>query len=98
MSANLEQARQFFEACETGAGWENCKAYCLPKATFSSQTGALADIAILEDYCEWMKNLLTPIPNGHYELKFFRRGRGKTLRRRMRGRGVRGGFGHAGLQ
>jgi predicted ester cyclase len=25
----------------------------------------------LEGYCEWMKNLLTPIPDGYYELKFF---------------------------
>jgi hypothetical protein len=71
MSANLDQARQFFEACETGAGWDKCQVYCLPEATFSSQTGALADIVKLQDYCEWMKNLLTPIPDGHYELKFF---------------------------
>ena len=71
MSANIDQAKQFFEACETGEGWEKCQTYCLPDATFSSQTGALADIATLADYCEWMKNLLTPIPDGHYELKFF---------------------------
>ena len=71
MSANLDQASQFFDACETGAGWEKCQAYCLPNASFSSQTGALADIATLQDYCEWMKNLLTPIPDGHYELKCF---------------------------
>ncbi len=71
MSTNLESARQFFEACETGKGWEDCKAFCHPDATFSSQTTVLADISSLEGYCEWMKNLLTPIPDGHYELKFF---------------------------
>ena len=71
MSNNLEIGRQFFEACETGQGWEECNGFCQPGATFSSQTMVLADISTLEDYCEWMKNLLTPIPDGHYELKFF---------------------------
>ena len=70
MSTNLESARQFFEACDTGEGWEACKAFCHPKATFSSQTTALSEISTLEGYCEWMKNLFTPIPDGHYELKF----------------------------
>lgn len=71
MSSNFEPARQFFEACETGQGWDACKVYCHANATFSSQTGALAEISTLEDYTEWMKGLLTPIPDGHYELKFF---------------------------
>ena len=71
MSNNLESAKQFFEACETGKGWENCKEFCHDDATFASQTTVLADISTLADYCEWTKNLLTPIPDGHYELKFF---------------------------
>ena len=71
MSIILEPARQFFEACETGQGWDACKAFCNPDATFSSQTGALSEISTLEGYTEWMKNLLTPIPDGRYELKFF---------------------------
>jgi predicted ester cyclase len=71
MSTILEPAKLFFEACETGKGWEGCKEYCHPAATFSSQTGVLAEIDTLEGYCEWMKNLLTPLPDGHYELHFF---------------------------
>ena len=71
MSETSEIARLFFDACETGKGWEGCRTYCKPDASFSSQTGALADIETLEGYCEWMKNLLTPVPDGHYELKFF---------------------------
>jgi len=71
MSQQLETARQFYEACETGKGWEACQAFCQPQATFSSQTDVLADITTLDAYCEWMKNLLTPVPDGHYELKFF---------------------------
>lgn len=71
MSKILEPAKQFFDACETGKGWATCSSFCTPDATFSSQTTALAEISTLEDYCEWMKGLLTPIPDGHYELKFF---------------------------
>jgi predicted ester cyclase len=70
MSAMLEPAELFFDACETGKGWEGCEAYCQPGATFSSQTGALAEIDKLEDYCEWMKGFFTPVPDAHYELKF----------------------------
>ena len=71
MSGNIDLARLFFDACETGKGWEGCQQYCLADATFSAQAGALSDITTLEGYCEWMKNLLTPIPDGHYELKSF---------------------------
>ena len=71
MSANLEQARLFFEACETGEGWEGCNAYCHPEATFSAQAAALDGIESLQAYTDWMKGLLTPIPDGHYELKCF---------------------------
>lgn len=71
MSAILGSARRFFEACETGQGWDGCKAYCIPDATFSCQADALSEVSTLEGYCEWMKNLFTPVPDGHYELKFF---------------------------
>jgi len=71
MSNISEQAKLFFEACETGKGWEVCKSFCHPNATFSAQTAALAGIDNLEGYTEWMKNLLTPIPDGRYELQFF---------------------------
>jgi ketosteroid isomerase-like protein len=71
MSGNLNTARAFFDACETGKGWEGCKAYCSPDATFSCQADALAEITSLEGYCDWMKALFTPIPNASYELKFF---------------------------
>lgn len=71
MSNITGPARAFFEACETGQGWESCEAFCHPGATFSSQTGVLAEISTIEAYSEWTKGLLTPIPDGHYELKFF---------------------------
>ena len=71
MSAMLESAKLFFDACETGKGWEACMAYCQPGATFSAQAGALAEINTLDGYCEWMKGFFTPVPDAHYELKFF---------------------------
>jgi predicted ester cyclase len=77
MSKILEQAKMFFEACETGKGWDACKIYCHPGATFSAQATAMADIEDLDGYTEWMKNLLTPIPDGHYELKSFSEDEGR---------------------
>ena len=71
MSDILNKGREFFEACETGKGWEGCSAYCHSDATFSAQAGALADVNTLEEYTQWMKGLLTPVPDGRYELKFF---------------------------
>jgi predicted ester cyclase len=64
-------AAQFFDACETGQGWETCSAFCHADATFSAQAGALADVDTLEGYTEWMKGLLTPILDGNYELRSF---------------------------
>ncbi len=76
-----ETAMKFFEACETGKGWDACKAWCHEGATFSCQADALADTTTLEGYTEWMKGLLTPIPDGRYELKAFAadEGRGAVL-------------------
>lgn len=66
-----ETAEKFFDACETGKGWEICKQFCDADATFSAQAGALAGITTLEAYTEWMKGLLTPLPDGSYELRSF---------------------------
>ena len=71
MSAMKELAEQFFDACETGKGWEACQEFCHPDATFSAQAGALAEVETVEAYTEWMKGLFTPMPDGRYELKSF---------------------------
>jgi predicted ester cyclase len=71
MSSIKETAEQFFDACETGAGWEECQQYCHPEASFSAQAGALAEVDSLQGYTDWMKGLLTPIPDGKYELRAF---------------------------
>ncbi len=71
MNSIKERAEQFFDACETGKGWDMCKEFCHPDASFSAQAGALADVDTLESYTEWMKGLLTPVPDGRYELRSF---------------------------
>jgi predicted ester cyclase len=71
MSDTLETAKLFFDACESGKGWEVCSQYCHPDATFSAQAGALADVGTVEAYTEWMKGLFTPVPDGRYEVRFF---------------------------
>jgi predicted ester cyclase len=64
-------AKQFFDACETGKGWDGCKAYCKPDASFSAQAEPLADIRTLQAYADWMKGLLTVLPDGGYAVKSF---------------------------
>ena len=71
MSSIQDVAARFFEACETGRGWEGCKQDCHPDATFSAQAEALAGIETLEAYTEWMKGLLVSLPDGRYEIRSF---------------------------
>ena len=59
MNSIKERAEQFFDACETGKGWDMCKEFCHPDASFSAQAGALADVDTLESYTEWMKRNLS---------------------------------------
>ena len=39
-----ETAMAFFEACETGKGWEQCSEWCHQGASFSCQAEALAGV------------------------------------------------------
>jgi predicted ester cyclase len=64
-------ANDFFTACETGKGWEGCKSYCTPNATFAAQAEPLAGIKTLAEYADWMKGLMTILPDGSYEVKSF---------------------------
>ena len=66
-----EVARKFFEACDESKGWEECKQYCTPDATFSAQAEPLADFKTLEEYTEWMKALAGFMSNASYEIKSF---------------------------
>jgi predicted ester cyclase len=71
MSSIRDTAQKFFDACETGKGWDGCQTYCRPDATFSAQAAALDGIDSLQGYTDWMKGLLVPVPDGDYELRSF---------------------------
>lgn len=64
-------AIEFFDACEAGKGWEACKAFCKPDASFSSQAEPLADLRTLQEYATWMQGLMGMMPDGNYDLKSF---------------------------
>lgn len=61
-------ARQVFDAWESGKGWEGCRQYCHPDATFRSQTQALAEIDTVEGYTEWMQGVYHLMPDASYEI------------------------------
>jgi predicted ester cyclase len=71
MGSMADTATQFFQACETGKGWEGCSEYCTDDATFSAQAEPLADVKDLKGYTEWMKGLMALMPDGSYDLKAF---------------------------
>ena len=71
MTSTTQSAQAFFEACETGKGWQGCATYCHPDASFTCQADALADVRTLQAYTEWMKGLLGFVPDGRYTLKSF---------------------------
>ena len=71
MTSMRDTAERFFDACETGHGWDGCAQYCHPGATFVAQADALDGVETLEAYTEWMKNLLTPLPDGNAEVRSF---------------------------
>ena len=63
MSDIVEQSKLFFEACETGMGWDGCKAYCHPGATFSGMSRALLKLSgsLVHDYATISDD--SPSPN-----------------------------------
>jgi predicted ester cyclase len=69
MSSIRDTAERFFDACETGKGWDGCNQYCHPNATFSAQAGALADVKTLQGYTDWMKGMFSPLPDAKYEVR-----------------------------
>ena len=48
-----------------------CSTYCTPDATFSAQSEPLLDVKTLAQYTDWMKGMMTVLPDGRYELKSF---------------------------
>ena len=69
MSA-FENATRFFHACESLQGWEGCREYVAPDASFEAQCEPLADVRSVEAYCEWMAGLGSgPLEGCSYHLR-----------------------------
>ena len=66
-----ETAMTFFDDLENGKGWDVCKSWCHEDASFSCQADAIAEITTVEGYCGWVKDLFTPVPDMHPEIKAF---------------------------
>ena len=71
MSSITEIAKKFFDACDTGKGWAQCKEFCTPDATFFAQSEPLVDIKTLQAYTDWMTLIMQVMPDGRYELISF---------------------------
>lgn len=71
MSSIHDTALAFFDACESGKGWDVCQQHCHPDATFSAQADALAEVKTLEAYTEWMQGIYHVMPNASYEILSF---------------------------
>lgn len=59
----FENAKKFFDACETGQGWAGCEPYVANDAVFAAQSEPLVDVNTVETYCDWMAgfaNVTTP--------------------------------------
>ena len=69
MSSLNATAHAFFEACEAGKGWDVCAQWCDPDASFAAQSEPLADVKTLHAYADWMKGLMTVLPDASYDLK-----------------------------
>lgn len=71
MTSMTDVAQKFFDACESGKGWQECGQYCTPAATFAAQAAALADIKTLEAYTNWMQGIFGLMPDASYTIKAF---------------------------
>ena len=71
MASMTSTAEAFFDACETGKGWEVCRSYCTPDATFSAQAEPLLGVKTLAEYTDWMRGIAALMPDARYELKSF---------------------------
>ena len=53
-------------SCDKAEGWEACKAFCVPGATFHCQSETLKDIKTVEGYANWCSWFATCCPSVSY--------------------------------
>ena len=60
-------AKQFFEACEAGEGWDGCQEFVADEAVFAAQSEPIVDIKTVKGYAEWMKQMGVECESGPVE-------------------------------
>lgn len=55
---SFKNAELFFHNCESGKGWDACKAYVADNAKFSAQSEPLAEVTEVKTYVDWMAGLV----------------------------------------
>lgn len=68
MSTIAETAMAFFELCESGKGWKECRHYCHDDAVFNVQAESLEALKTVEAYSDSMPHLIEILPDAYYEL------------------------------
>ena len=71
MARITDIAQQFFDALESGKGWEMCQIYCTPDASFATQSERMGNFSTLRDYATACARFLQICPNAHYIVKSF---------------------------
>ena len=68
MSA-IENATNFFHACDSAKGWDECSQYVAEGASFHAQSEPLVDITTVEGYANWMAGFgENVVPGSSYEI------------------------------
>ena len=61
-------ATNFHHDCMTSKGWEVCRQYCTPDATFTHEGEMFDDIHTLEQYAGIVQTFFTPVPDFRHEV------------------------------
>ncbi len=68
MSA-MQNATDFFHACDSAKGWDQCSQYVAEGASFHAQSEPLVDITTVEGYVNWMAGFAeNVVPGSSYEI------------------------------
>ncbi len=68
MSA-MQNATDFFHACDSAKGWDECSQYVAEGASFHAQSEPLVDITTVEGYANWMAGFgANVVPGCSYEI------------------------------
>jgi hypothetical protein len=65
----MENATNFFHACDSAKGWDECSQYVAEGASFHAQSEPLVDITTVEGYANWMAGFgENVVPGSSYEI------------------------------